>query len=88
MMCSSSRMCSREDELFPEEDETPMLESNVLEGLFSSIISTSGIVIVSSRFDAICFILDSFYNMNDNTFRAVFDSFNNYGQTIHLMSTN
>ena len=87
MMCSSSQMCSREDEFF-EEDETPMLESNVLEELFSSMISTSGIAVVSNCSDGICLIIDSFCNMIDSTVREVFDSLNNCGHTIHLKTTN
>ena len=84
MMCSSSRMCSREDELFPEEDEMPMLESNVLEELFSSMISTSSIVVVSSSFDGVWLVLNSFCNTIDSSVRTVFDSLNNYCQTISL----
>ena len=88
MMCSSSWMCSREDELFPEEDEMPMLESNVLEELFSSVISTSGIDVVSNIFDGVCLILDSFCNTIDRSVREVFDSLNNYCETINLKPTN
>ena len=88
MMCSSSRMCPREDEFFSEEDESPMLERNVLEELSSLIISTSGIAIVSSWFDGVCLILDSFCNMIDNNVRGLFDKLNTYGQTTHLKCTN
>jgi hypothetical protein len=59
-----------------------MIKGNVLGELFSSMISTSGIDVVSSCFDGVCLILDSFCNMIDSTVRAVFDSLNNYGQTI------
>ena len=88
MMCSSSRMCSREDEFFTEEDETPMLEGNVLGELFSSMISTSSIVVVSSSFDGVWLVLNSFCNTIDSSVRTVFDSLNNYCQTINLKPAN
>ena len=66
----------------------PMLESTVLEELFSSMISTSGIVVVSSSFDGVCLILDSFSNTVDSSVRTMFGSLNNYCQTINLKPAN
>ena len=66
----------------------PMLESKVLEELFSAMISTLGIVVVSSSFDGVCVILDSSCNTIYSTVRAVFNCLNNYYQTIYLKPTN
>lgn len=70
-----------------EVDETPLLESNVVDELFSTIIYTLVIVVPSCSSGAVFWVVVSFYNMIDSTVRVVFDSLNNYGRTVHLKST-
>ena len=48
------------------------------------MISASGIVVVSSSFNGVCLILNSFCNTIDSSVRTVFDSLNNYCETISL----
>ena len=83
MMCSSSVMQSWEVEFLMKAAETPMLDSNVLDELFSSIICTSGSgnVVTSCSSGVVFFVL--FCNMINSVVRATFDCLHNYGRTVH-----
>ena len=83
MMCSRSVMQSWEVEFFMEVAETPMLDSNVLDELFSSIICTSGSGnVVTSCSSGVVFLV-LFCNMIDSAIRTIFYCLHNYGRTVH-----
>ena len=83
MMCTSSVMHSWEVEFLLEAAETPMLDSSVLDELFSSISCTSGSgnVVTSSSSGVDFFIV--FCNMINSVVRTNFDCLHNFGRIVH-----